>query len=199
MRRRSRAAALAGALLGERPPRLLSPAGPPCTPAPQAADDYRFDAKLRVACESSVNNLCADVEQGEGRALDCLVRGWARKWGRAWLRVCASASAVRARAAAVPMCPPRWALSACEGRTGNAPRPGPRAQVGKTAQLGWGCMDQLLRFQKEVGRHAQHGQSNGVRAGAGKHGAACASTGAWTNMSQHGPPHLRHATVLGPR
>jgi Golgi apparatus protein 1 len=38
----------------------------------EAADDYRLDARLRGACEASVKTLCADVEPGDGRELDCL-------------------------------------------------------------------------------------------------------------------------------
>jgi hypothetical protein len=41
----------------------------------QAAEDYRFDYKLRNACSASVESVCSDVDPGEGRELDCLVRG----------------------------------------------------------------------------------------------------------------------------
>lgn len=40
----------------------------------QAAEDYRFDAKLYKACKSAVETVCKDVEAGEGRELECLVR-----------------------------------------------------------------------------------------------------------------------------
>lgn len=43
---------------------------------PQATDDYRLDAQLYGSCKDAVKELCANVDPGEGRELECLVRGW---------------------------------------------------------------------------------------------------------------------------
>lgn len=38
----------------------------------QAVADYRTDAQLNAACGQQVQNLCADVEAGNGNEVDCL-------------------------------------------------------------------------------------------------------------------------------
>lgn len=47
----------------------------------EASDDYRLDPHLDAACSDAVAEHCADVEPGEGREVECLVRR--RAGGRA--------------------------------------------------------------------------------------------------------------------
>lgn len=48
-------------------------------------EDYRTDYMLYQACKGDVGALCPDVEPGENREMECLVR---RRRGRtAWLRI----------------------------------------------------------------------------------------------------------------
>ncbi|KAI8475756.1 MAG: hypothetical protein J3K34DRAFT_453290 [Monoraphidium minutum] len=60
----------------------------------QAAQDYRLDAQLSAKCGPAVEEHCGDLEEGEGRELDCLAE--------------------------------------------------------KSAQLGWDCLAEVMRFQKEA-------------------------------------------------
>lgn len=54
--------------------RVRSCKRPSCGPLhAQANDDYRTDYKLYTACKDDVTNLCADVDAGDGREVECLV------------------------------------------------------------------------------------------------------------------------------
>ena len=41
----------------------------------EAAADYRTDAEMNKYCQADANKYCPDVEPGDGRVQDCLVRG----------------------------------------------------------------------------------------------------------------------------
>ncbi len=41
----------------------------------EAAADYRTDAELNKYCQADAKQYCPDVEPGDGRVQDCLVRG----------------------------------------------------------------------------------------------------------------------------
>ena len=41
----------------------------------EAASDYRTDFELNKYCQADAKEYCADVEPGDGRVQDCLVRG----------------------------------------------------------------------------------------------------------------------------
>ena len=40
----------------------------------EAADDMRTDAELNKYCQEDAKTFCAEVEPGDGRVQDCLVR-----------------------------------------------------------------------------------------------------------------------------
>lgn len=49
-----------------------------------AVDDYRTDARLHAACADDAKTLCADVEAGDGREVECLVRWRLAGLWRGW-------------------------------------------------------------------------------------------------------------------
>ena len=42
----------------------------------EAADDFRTDSELNKYCQEDAKLWCPDVEAGDGRVQDCLVRCW---------------------------------------------------------------------------------------------------------------------------
>jgi hypothetical protein len=48
----------------------------------EVAEDWRLDPTLHGACEEAADTLCEEVEPGQGREIECLVRGRRGRAGR---------------------------------------------------------------------------------------------------------------------
>ena len=62
-----------------------------CVGGLQGAKDFRVDADLHAACQADADQVCKDVEPGEGRVQDCLVSSQAAGLAACLLRQGSSA------------------------------------------------------------------------------------------------------------